>query len=66
MMLFESSKESAEKICGLIRKREELDEVLKDKLAKRKEAKSTKIEIPFSNTMPEMHTITYMISRLTR
>lgn len=56
-------REEAEKMLALLRRREELDEVLKEKLAKKKEGKGEKVIVAYSSTVPYVQSITSIISR---
>ncbi|VDK61098.1 unnamed protein product [Onchocerca ochengi] len=56
-------REAAEKILALLRRREELNEVLKEKSAKRKESKGEKVIVTYSSTVPYLQSITSMVSR---
>ncbi|CAG9537085.1 unnamed protein product [Cercopithifilaria johnstoni] len=56
-------REVTEKVLALLRRREELDEVLKEKSAKKKESKGDKIAIAYSSTTPYLQSITSILSR---
>lgn len=56
-------REAAEKMLSLLRRREELNEVLKEKSAKRKESKGEKVTIAYSSTTPYLQSITSIVSR---
>lgn len=56
-------RETTEKVLALLRRREELNEVLKEKSAKKKENKSEKVTIAYSSTTPYLQSITSIVSR---
>ncbi|OZC09576.1 hypothetical protein X798_03269 [Onchocerca flexuosa] len=56
-------REAAEKLLALLRRREELNEVLKEKSAKRKESKGEKVIVTYSSTVPYLQSITSIVSR---
>ncbi|KHN86848.1 hypothetical protein Tcan_07797 [Toxocara canis] len=59
-------KEAAEKITSLLRRRDELTEVLKEKMAKKKESKTNKtIAVAMCSLNPQLQTISSVISRFT-
>lgn len=54
-------REAAEKLLMLLRRREELNEVLKEKTAKKKESKGEKITVAYSSTIPYLQSITSIV-----
>ncbi|KAM3723610.1 Fanconi anemia group I protein [Dirofilaria immitis] len=56
-------REAAEKVLALLRRREELNEVLKEKLAKKKESKGEKVTVACSSTVPYLQSVTNIVSR---
>uniref|UniRef100_A0A0R3RYF4 FANCI_HD2 domain-containing protein n=1 Tax=Elaeophora elaphi TaxID=1147741 RepID=A0A0R3RYF4_9BILA len=56
-------REVAEKVLALLRRREELNEVLKEKSAKKKESKGEKVTVAYSSTTPYLQSITSIVSR---
>ncbi|VDK82801.1 unnamed protein product [Litomosoides sigmodontis] len=56
-------REATEKVLSLLRRREELNEVLKEKSAKKKENKGEKVTIAYSSTIPYLQSITSIVSR---
>ncbi|VBB28456.1 unnamed protein product [Acanthocheilonema viteae] len=56
-------REATEKVLALLRRHEELNEILKEKSAKKKESKGEKITIAYSSTMPYLQSITSIVSR---
>nr|CRZ25577.1 Bm6138 [Brugia malayi] len=56
-------REEAEKVLALLRRREEINEILKEKSAKKKESKGEKITVSYSSTTPYLQSITSIISR---
>uniref|UniRef100_A0AAF5PPN5 FANCI helical domain-containing protein n=1 Tax=Wuchereria bancrofti TaxID=6293 RepID=A0AAF5PPN5_WUCBA len=56
-------REEAEKVLALLRRRDEMNEILKEKSAKKKENKGEKVTMSYSSTTPYLQSITSIISR---
>ncbi|VDN02690.1 unnamed protein product [Thelazia callipaeda] len=59
-----SRREATEKLLAILRRREELNEVLKEKMVKKKENKTEKATVTYSNTTPQLQTICNIVSQL--
>uniref|UniRef100_A0A915PW66 FANCI helical domain-containing protein n=1 Tax=Setaria digitata TaxID=48799 RepID=A0A915PW66_9BILA len=60
-----TKREAAEKMVALLRRRAELNEVLKEKSVKKKENKGEKITIAYSHTVPYLQSISSMLDEKT-